>query len=469
MLERLRTRTLRGRLMLFLLLPLIPLVLYSLVADYRAATRITNDVYDNALASAALALASRLERTDDDKQIEVDVPPAAEAILRSDRKDRLYYVVVNTAGAIIAGNVELLAFAKVQQANRVEFKDGALAEHPVRVATYRYQSPTLTGTVVVAQTLNQRTHSAAAILGTVLWSNLALLVAAVVLVYFGVRYAMRPLDELSDSVARRPPNDFSALPPDVPGELRPFTEAVNRLMSHLRKAGSAQQSFLSNASHQLRTPLAALQTQLELAGRSLPSEHAERMNKLLDSTQRLTHFTHQMLALARSAPEAGVANEERMVDLRALMEAVGADHVDSAVRKRIDLGFDVEDAAAVGSQWMLRELIANLLDNAIVYSPAGSRVTGRTRTDASGCGVIEVNDDGPGIAPDERERVFERFYRPRDTVSDGSGLGLAIVREVAVRHGAQVAILDGDGGKGTCVRVSFPHIKQFRHGAPQSA
>jgi two-component system, OmpR family, sensor histidine kinase TctE len=454
-------RSLRGRLTFFLLILLAPPLLIGVWTDYLEATGITNDVYDRALATTALALASRLERSDNDELIEVDLPPAADAVLRSDPRDHLYYVVSNSAGAVIAGDAELLALAQPDLANQLAYRDGSLHGTPVRVVAYRYRSPTLSADVMVAQTMRKRAEAASRILNTVVWTNLGLLVATIALVYFGVHYAIRPLERLSANVAQRAPNDLSPLPEDGLIETRPLVAALNRLLSNLQAASHAQQKFLSDAAHQLRTPLAALLTQLELASQIVPREHAARMRTLLLSTRRLGHFANQMLALARTAPEAVAAIEPKPVDLSALAQAVGADAVDSALAKGIDLGFETDSAIVHGSAWMLRELLANLLNNAINYCPPGSHVTVRTGEDDAGV-FVEVVDDGPGIPESERARVLERFYRLPNTISEGSGLGLAIVKEVADRHAGTVEVTMAPDGKGTLVRIRLPSPKHVR-------
>ena len=450
-------RTLRHRLLLFISWPLLVLLGASMVADYRSALGIAGEAYDNALARTAIALVTRLERDDDDKDIEVDVPPAADEILRSDPQDTVQYVVFDDKGKRVAGDAALLALPRPLVANQAVLDDAQLGGQTVRTASFRYESPALAATVIVAETTVKRTRAARQILMAIAWPNLLLIASALLLVYFGVRFALRPLDALGERIARRGPGDFSLLAEaDVPGEAGPLVRAINRLMGHLDKAGRAQQAFLSNAAHQLRTPLAGLQTQLELATAELPPESRPRIQRLSDSTRRLVHFTHQMLALARSSSEGALISDHRPVALAGLLEEAASELLDGALAKGIDLGFETAPATVEGSRWMLREMIANLVDNAIAYTPDGGRVTVRCGCDNAGSAFVEVEDNGPGIPEAERGRIFERFYRVAGRGGEGTGLGLAIVREVAERHAARVEVEAGAEGRGSCFRVVFP-------------
>lgn len=449
-------QTLRRRLVLFISWPMLVVFVASMVADYRSAVAIASDAYDNALVSTVVSLVTRLERDDDDLDIEVDVPPAADAILRADTEDRVEYLVFDDHGKVVAGDRELLALPRPTVPNRTVLRDLRLSGVDRRVASFHYVGANLAATVVVAETTVKRARAQRQILVAIVWPNLLLLVVALLLVYFGVHYALRPLDVLGARIGRRGPGDFSPLPTrHVPGEAVPFLAAINRLMGHLDEAGQAQQAFLSTAAHQLRTPLAGLQTQLELAADDLPPEARPRIARLHAAARRLSHVTHQMLALARSSSEGAMIGDHRPVDLAGLLEDAASDLIDPALEKRIDLGFEPAPAMVEGSRWMLREMVANLLENAIAYTPEGGQVTARCGVLAAGAPFVEVEDDGPGIPPEERQRVFERFYRVGGSGVEGTGLGLAIVKEVADRHGATIVVDAGADGRGTRIQVAF--------------
>jgi two-component system sensor histidine kinase TctE len=462
MFERLFHATLRGRLLISLAVPLLALLALSVVADYRTALRLANESYDYVLTGTAMALASRLEHDADDAPIEVDLPPAADAILRTDQEDTILYAVIDRNGRLVVGDRDLARLPLAPATSPPTLSDAWVGGSPVRVVSYAYSSDTLQATVMVAETTRKRDRAANKILSAIIWPNLVLIGATLLLVLAVVRFSLQPLDTLGAQIAARTPSDLSPIPDgDVPGEARPLVSALNRLLGNLDAAGHAQQLFLSNAAHQLRTPLAGLLTQLELAARALPAEARPRLERLQAATQRLAHSTHQMLALARSSRDALSAEEStrRPVELGSLFEDGASDFIDAALARRIDLGFEAAPARVNGSDWMLRELLANLLDNAIKYTPAGGHVTARCGTDDTGAAWLEVEDDGPGIPEAERQRVFERFYRLGDSGVEGTGLGLAIVREVAERHDAVISLDAGAEGCGTRIRIIFraPH------------
>jgi two-component system sensor histidine kinase TctE len=239
-----------------------------------------------------------------------------------------------------------------------------------------------------------------------------------------------------------------------PEETRPLLDAINDLLARLRDAIGMQQRFIANAAHQLRTPLAAVLTQAELLDRSgLPAEHRAEVSRLHAAVTRAARLASQLLTLARADPTDGPALRRQRVDLEAMCEELVPEWVARADERGIDLGFELEAAQADGDPTLLRELIRNLLDNALKYTPPGGAVT--LHVAGGDAAVIEVEDDGPGIPAGERERVTERFYRLDSSSAEGSGLGLAIVREIAAAHGAVLHIGEGAGGRGTRVSVRF--------------
>ena len=451
--------TLRGRLLVWLAIPLLLVLGLSIIADYRTAMSLANESYDRMLTATAFALGSRLERDEDDQRIELDLPPAAEAILRSEADESMLYAVLGEGGRLIAGDAGLAAVAQPEAIGATSLVDVRLNNQPFRLAQYTYATPGSRATILVAETTFKRGRGAQKILSAVIWPNLLLIAVTLLLVFVVVRISLRPLDRLGALIDARGVNDLSPIPDQgIPGETRPLVRALNRMLIKLDAAGRAQQAFLSNAAHQLRTPLAGMLTQLDLAMNTFPPEAQPRLERLQSAAQRLAHLTHQMLALSRSSQEArsAVEADNRALDLGELFEDCASHFVDAAVKKDIDLGFEADPARVVGSDWMLRELLANLIDNAIKYAPCGGHVTARCATDSAGQAWLEVEDDGPGIPAAAREKVFERFYRLAGSQTPGTGLGLAIVREVAQSHGAQIQLDSGVGGIGTRVRVVFP-------------
>jgi two-component system sensor histidine kinase TctE len=446
-------RTLRRRLLSFLLLPLGALLIVSIVVDYHIASGPVETSYDAALSDSIVALAERISVQG--TRLVVDLPPAAEAIMRSDSTDLEFLAVYGPDQRLLAGDVDLRPDAITPDRNP-HITDGSLRGYKIRKASFRLDTPLGPATVVVAETTRKREGAISTVFAALILPNVALVIATLALVYFGVRRGLAPLDHLGQEIARRDMHDTRPLPiGEVPGEAEPLINAMNALIGELRTAASAQQAFLANAAHQLKTPLSGLQTQLELAAEELPVEHRERVVRLRDASRRLGHLAHQLLALARSGPEANIGYERRRVDLAALLRENASSWFDAALPKDIDLGFEAEPALVEGSEWLLRELLANLIINAIQYTPCGGAVTARSGVDEEGRPYVEVEDTGPGIPEHEHERVFERFYRRDDASTSGTGLGLAIVKEVADRHDASICIGAAGPAGGTRITVTF--------------
>jgi two-component system, OmpR family, sensor histidine kinase TctE len=279
------------------------------------------------------------------------------------------------------------------------------------------------------------------------------------LIWFAVTRGLQPLDGLRAGLDARDGDDMTALAaPDVPVELASVVNAFDNLLARLQAGNRSQHEFLANVAHQLRTPLAGLQLQLEwLAGRHRDDADSIRSLRLmLQSNERMIRQTNQLLALARAEPSRFEKARLEPLDLAALVAQSIQQFVDRAHARGIDLGFELDPAAITGDAFLLRDLIDNLVDNALRYTPAGGAVTVRCGAEQDGRhALLEVEDSGPGIPADERERVFSRFVRLAEHTT-GSGLGLAIVRDIALAHGARVAVLGARSGQGALFQVRFP-------------
>ncbi len=448
--------TIRRRLLLILIGPLALLLAIGIVLDDAAGVVPLRAAFDQALVNETLAAAAQL-RTRAGGKVEFDLPPQAIEMLRADKYDLVYYLVLGPHDEFIAGD-EGLPTAAAGQENPT-FVDAQFHGSAIRAVSYRHATPAGIVTISVAETTNKRDQAWHHMLVSIFVTDTLQFAAILLLIWVGVRLGLRPLIALRAQIDSRSAQDLAPLDEThVPGEVRPLTQALNRLFATVRSNAQSQQQFLANAAHQLRTPLAGLQTQLELLRHDTDAVAVrEHLIRLLEGTRRLSHTANQLLALARAEPTATTAADFGNVDLRDLAEEAVAKHFDRAVRQHIDLGVEAARARARGSAWLLREMLANLVDNALAYTPADGRVTVRCglTDDAAALSYVEVEDDGPGIPPDQRARVTARFYRAPGTSGDGCGLGLAIVDEIVRGHHAMLDIVSGANDRGTRVRVTF--------------
>jgi signal transduction histidine kinase len=290
------------------------------------------------------------------------------------------------------------------------------------------------------------------------WSTVAVL-----LVWFGLTRGLAPLAFLQARIRARKPDDLSPIDPSAaPDEISPLVVSFNELLARQAQSLQTQQRFLADAAHQMKTPLAGLRTQAELAMRETdPQELRRTLRHIARSTERATHLANQLLALARAEHHASSPGAFQVINLTPLAIEVVRDHVPDAIARSLDLGFEgvEEPVRIVAAPLLVQELLRNLVDNALRYTPANGTITVRVRKDGDSA-FLEVEDNGPGIPEAERQRVFDRFYRILGTNVDGSGLGLAIVREIAAQHEALVRLSANpsaaeNGPPGILISVEF--------------
>ena len=337
----------------------------------------------------------------------------------------------------------------------------------------------LTKVIQVAQPMSVRQHRAVELALQTLKPFALLLPGLALLIWLTVGYALEPLQRLTALVKARRVSTLEPLPATpLPDELLPLAAALNDLLAQLRGALERERAFMADAAHELRTPLTALHLQMGMLARaSSEAERAAAMETLSAGVQRIIRLVEQLLSLARQEPRA--QGERVPVRLEELAREVVAELVPLADSGRIDLGVSTAEPLSVhGDPDDLRTLLRNLVDNAVRYSGAGGRVDVSVEEVASGDGRtarLTVSDNGPGIPPEERERVLDRFYRRAGSQPPGSGLGLAIVKAIADAHGAAVQLGDGPSGKGLSVSVLFPaerlppQANQSRSGAGEAA
>ena len=449
--------SLRAHLLRMLLPPIAALLGLGAVIAYYPSIEPATEAYDQSLVDIGIALGSHIRAADIGFRLEL--PPAVEQVLRADRYDQIYYRVGAPDGSPIAGDLDLPQPAEVGQG--LQYYDSNYRDRKVRAVSMPAQCGAATCSVTVAETTVKRTKMAREILLSNVLPEALIALATVLIVWFGVKRGLAPLARLSEEIKERSPADLHALDAGkAPEETRPLIAALNGLLEELAAANRNQQRFLANAAHQLRTPLAGLQAHTELAlAQPLPDACRTQVEQVHEATIRTARLANQLLALARAEP-GGHTEPLATVELKPMVEGVADEWVHRALQRDLDLGFDLQPASVRADEFLLREALANLLHNAIEYSPRGAHITVRTgMRDGKAC--LEIEDEGPGIPPVERERVLDRFYRVPGTPGTGSGLGLAIVREIASGHGATLVIGEGAATEGThkgCrVALTFPH------------
>jgi two-component system sensor histidine kinase TctE len=483
---RAMTSDLRNRLLLLLVLPLCVLALLGAWMDYRSADEAASR-HDQRLLRLLPALAdSVLARGADagDAPVWLLAPPVEDFLRHSNYTS---YSVRDLSGQLLLGDEWV--HGAVPATLEPEFHSVEFGGVTYRVAVQRGRTGAGELVVALADGTDPRQQWAQHLLLRVLLPNLVLVAAAALAIHWAVRRAFKPLVDLAAAVERRSPRDLSAIDEAAsPSEVRPLVHSLNRLFTLVNAQAESQRRFVADAAHQLRTPLAGLQAQVEawamLARSGIktvdgapgsrpnvpPGQYrqavsaitlgASEIEKLRDATRRTSQLAHQLLALSRADARSLDGQTMQRVDLRELCENMLEMFLDTAAAKGIDLGLEVQPANVMGHGWLLRELLSNLVDNAIKYTPAGGSVTIRCSAQPGPQGGVraslQVEDDGPGVPAAERGRVLERFYRVPGTVGEGTGLGLPIADEIARAHGALFTLEDGGNGRGLLVTLVFP-------------
>jgi two-component system sensor histidine kinase TctE len=450
----------RRRLLAALLLPMGVVMVATSPWDFQLAVGPAHEAYDQVLITEAQALADQVRWFDGEPIFHLNAQ--AERVLRANAGDDEYFVVRDVDGYRLGGDGSLPVAQPVQ--NVAEFSDVSVRSasgvvQRLRMVAIGRGEGRQRVVVQVAETLHKRQAAERRILAAMVLPNLLVALVGAVLLYVATRLALRPLEQLAQQVAERSPDDLRAIElRQPPAELQPVLQALNRLFERVQEAARRQQRFHSNVAHQLRTPLTGLRTQIELAQMDGAFQHdTQRHERIITAIDRLTHLIDQLLTLARAEAGQQEATLRRVpVDLQALIEERASDLVDQAIERGIDLGFQLAPTPGLhGVPLLIGELVTNLVDNALRYCPRGSVVTVSCGEDAAHRPWLAVEDNGPGIAPEQRERVFHRFERGTASQAEGHGLGLAIVQEIAQMHGATVRALAAAEGPGARFEVRW--------------
>lgn len=452
-------RSLFGEILDWMLVPLLLLWPMSIAITYLVAKSIANHPFDRALDDHVTVLAQQVKEVNG--KVVAQLPGSARDILRADDVDNVYFQILGPNGEYIDGDRDLPvppAEEVTLPTGSVQFHNSALRGTEIRIA---YVYVDLRGTrnvpaaikqhsmalVQVGETLDKRAHLANEIIKGVILPQFIILPIALALVWFALSRGLSPLAELQQRIRARRPDDLSPIESgQVPEEISPLVRSLNDMLERLSQSIEMQKRFIADAAHQMKTPLAGMRMQSELAMRETSQSEIHRsLEQLSKSSETATRLVNQLLALARAENQTPETKPFVPLELSELARNVVQEWVQSSFTHRIDLGFEQpgHPIMVLGNPVMLRELLSNLIDNALRYTPPGGSVTVRVRTNTvEEQAILEVEDTGPGIPSAERAHVFERFYRILGSNVEGSGLGLSIVREIAQQHGAHVDIFN---------------------------
>jgi two-component system, OmpR family, sensor histidine kinase TctE len=453
-------RSLQRELLVWLLGPMLLLFVVNSILGYRIAIATANEAYDRLLLTSVKTIADRV--TVSGGEITVDIPYVALEIFESNIRERIFYRVSAPDGSTLTGYDDLPPPPPAASTTKpLFFRSSYHNESLYQAALYKpLYDPVLKGMVLIQ--VGETAESREALSRRILYDSLVpqglLISIAAIFLVLGVRYALRPLLELRDSISRRGSTDLTPVDDrSVQGEVRPLIQALNEHTRRIDRILAARMNFVTDAAHQIRTRLSILRTQVEY-GLRLDDPVALRgvlagAQGILDDAGR---FFNQLLVLAHAEVKVIPGLDAEAVDIAALSHSIAMDWVAAARAKQINLAFEGPEAGLVvrGNAVLLGELVANVLDNAIRYSHADASVTLRVRDEGAAV-VIEIEDNGPGIPESERPRVFERFYRVTSNEGEGSGLGLAIAAEICRSHHATIELATPAGGAGLLVTLRF--------------
>jgi len=486
-------RSLFGEILDWMLAPLLLIWPISVALTWLVAQGIANRPYDRELGEMARTLSLQAAAVAASPQAaekkRYALAPEAAALLRADEADTVFYQLLGLRGELLNGDANLPMPPDDESTvpGELHFRDDEVGADRVRVAwlwvvpegqtdAATANAPAKAILVQVAETLGKRARLTNEIIKGVILPQFVILPLAVLLVWLALARGIAPLNELQRRIRSRDSSDLSPIDERrVPDEVAPLVRAINDLLARLDQSIGAQKHFLADAAHQLKTPLAGLRTQAEFAqreideGRAEPAELHRSLEQIALSSQRAAHMVNQLLAMARAEDKEHAARRE-VVNLAAIAIETVRDFVPRALERQLDLGYEGPDAEHSslrlwGHALLIRELIRNLVDNALLYTPPGGTITVRVMEDPFGqVSVLQVEDSGPGIPEAERDKVFQPFYRALGTNVDGSGLGLAIVAEIANQHEAELLLddtrdrrlLTEDEGPGARFTLRFP-------------
>lgn len=473
---------LHRRLLVLLLFPLPVLTLFGIWYDYESTDTLSVQLDYKLQRLMPLLVESVFVRGKGDDQAVVVLlaPPIGDFL--SGRNGPTAFSIRDMLGNVVAGSDWMSQ--RVPGTAEPDYYSEEEGGVVYRIAAQKISTSAGDVVLFLADGSDPRQQWLRALVWKVVVPNLMLMGVAVLLVNWAVNRALKPLLDLKDAVENRSPRDLSPIDPmSSPEEVRPLVQSLNRLFELVNAQTESQRRFVADAAHQLRTPLAGLQAQVEawaqalvaaasppptgaryvsnkppgkadVAAQSLTLK-ADQILRLRDATRRTSQLAHQLLALSRADARNPDTASRQHTDLQDLCETLLETHLDHATERDIDLGLDTQPTHVLGHDWLLRELLNNLLDNALKYTPSGGQVTLRCGL-RDGLAFLEVEDNGPGVPPEHREKVLERFYRVPGVAAEGTGLGLAIAAEIARVHRCRLELGAGLMEQGLRVVLTFP-------------
>lgn len=468
-------RALKHQLRLWLLLTMLVVLSISAVLSYRHAQHYATQAFDQALLRTVLALSDEVV-VDDQQHVRIELPDVAQRLLSYNDGDHLYLRINAPNGHLVAGDTTLPLPKRLPLGNQHVFFNAQRAGESIRGVVFALPTSLAQHAPIIllamAETTVKRDAMVADMVEEILVPQILVMVLATIVIELGLFFALKPMQDLKQALHERSSRDLSALDTQsTPLELKPLIEAMNGLLARVKASVQQQQQFIADASHQLRTPIAGLQTQAELALRANdPQTQHETLRYLLQSATRLSHLIQRLLSMAKTDT---ATSQFQTVRLISVIHEVCARWIGAASDKHITLDVAIEtDADQVwGEAILLAEMLGNLVDNAIQYTPTGGTITLRLWQAAETL-CLQVTDSGIGIPVTEQDRIFERFHRIDPNVGNGCGLGLAIVAEILAQHGAQIDLSTGDkhpthNTQGSQFTVKFTsYVPQPTHPSP---
>lgn len=455
--------SLKGELILWLFGVLSMLLLVDAWFSFRDAQQAANQAYDRSLSASLKGIAERIYASE--SEVSVDIPYSALELFEAGSSDRVFYSVDQGGDRLITGYPDMPRPERIEP-NVAVFYDGVYKGQALRLGAllkplYRaeFPHPVL---VIFGETTSSRTEVVLNLFLREVGRKALMVIVAMLVAVLATHRAVRPVETLGQSIRERPDDDLTPIDArGVPREVAPLVDAINLHMTRIDQMVEARRRFITDAAHQLRTPLAVLNTQAEYALRQDRLEDVKpALEALHGSLRSAIRLTNQLLSLSRAEPVNGLMMMRQPVDLASLAGDLVVELLPLAGERHIDLGFEGDGRPVIvaGQAVMLREMAANLIDNALRYTPPGGMVTVAVDLAADGAARarLRVTDNGPGIPAEAREMVFRRFVRLDTGDHSGSGLGLSIVREIVHGHDGEISLADAAGGHGLVVEVRLP-------------